>query len=69
MYPLKLDKIVFDIEWNSNEGLHTQYTSKLFSLIHLHTKKFSIPGQDILGVTRKQISFYGLFSLLIIFFL
>lgn len=44
--------VVFDTLCNLVEGSHnTQCTSKLFPLLPLQTKNFSIPGHGIGGIT------------------
>lgn len=52
MCRLRFDGVVFDTLCNLVEGSHnTQWTSKLFPLLPLQTKNFSIPGQGIDGIT------------------
>lgn len=52
MCHLRFDVVVFDTLCNLVEGSHnTQCTSKLFPLLPLYTKNFSIPSQGIDGIT------------------
>lgn len=52
MCRLRFDGVVFGTLCNLVEGSHnTQCTSKLFPLLPLQTKNFSIPGHGIDGIT------------------